>query len=169
MCFLQAEIYFVLVFSVYKYFRICQNKRKCSYTSGFFEGVITFSIECMYIWSNSLWHVLWQKWSEITKCITLLWVNGNILPTRNRIFLNSTSLLFFVSIKAKKFLYCDINDLMGMWKNICSILLALWCTFIRNNQSFLNTVFTAEFWNCVTFFLCACHYSPRVVKVSWQS
>ena len=50
MCFLQAEVYFVLVFSVYKYFRICQNKRKCSYTSGFFEGVITFSIECMYIY-----------------------------------------------------------------------------------------------------------------------
>lgn len=109
MCFLQAEVYFVLVFSVYKYFRICQNKRKCSYTSGFFEGVITFSIECMYIWSNSLWHVLWQKWSEITKCITLLWVNGNILPTRNRIFLNSTSLLFFVPIKVFILLYQWLN------------------------------------------------------------
>ena len=85
-----------------------------------------------------MWHVLWQKWSEITKCITLLWVNGNILQTGNKSF------VYFLNFLVA--LYFHINDLMGMRKNICSVLLALWYTFLRNNQSFLNTVFTAEFF-----------------------
>ena len=63
---------------------------------------------------------------------------------------------FFVTLKAKKFLCFHINDLMGMRKNICSVLLALWYTFLRNNQSFLNTVFTAEFFRIFLLSFYAC-------------
>ena len=43
-----------------------------------------------------------------------------------------------------------------MRKNISSVLLALWYTFLRNNQSFLNTVFTAEFFWMFLLSLYAC-------------
>lgn len=121
---------------------------------------------CFYdivnVCSNSLWHVLWQKWSEITKCITLLWVNGNILQTGNKSF------MYFLN-----FFGCFI--LSYQWLNGYEekylFSFARIMIYFPPQQSviFEHSFYCRIFLNVFTFFLCVCHYFSGVVKVSWQS
>lgn len=135
----------------------------------FCEGSSVCSIKCMYICSNSLWHVLWQKWSEITKCITLLWVNSNILPTRNKSFIYFIFLQIFCYFKSKKVFMLSYQWLNGYEEKYLFSFARIMIYFPpQQSVIFEHSFYCRIFLNVVTFFLCVCHYFTRVVKVSWQ-